>query len=128
MTLSELMKQYRKARDLSQRDFARKCGLSHSLISILEMGVNPQTGKKPQPDLETYRKLAVGMNRSVQDLFNDLGNSESVRLFAVDSMPVKAEVKNDRGLEGLLKIWRVATPERKKAIIRVIKAMSEEDV
>ena len=128
MTLSELMKQYRKARDLSQRDFARKCGLSHSLISILEMGVNPQTGKKPQPDLETYRKLAVGMNRSVQDLFNDLGNSESVRLFAVDSMPVKAEVKNDRELEGLLKIWRVATPERKKAIIRVIKAMSEEDV
>ena len=127
MTLSELMKQYRKAKDLSQRDFARQCGLSHSLISILEMGVNPQTGKKPQPDLETYRKLAVGMNRSVQDIFNDLGNSESVRLFAVDSIPIKAEAK-DRELESLLKMWKVATPERKKAIIRVIKAMSEDDI
>jgi len=127
MTLGELLKQYRKAKDLSQRDFARQCGLSHSLVSILEMGVNPQTGKKPEPDLVTYKKLAIGMNRSVQDLFNDLGNSESVRLFAVDSVPVKAEVK-DKELEALLKLWKVATPERKKAIIRVIKAMSEDDI
>jgi len=127
MTLGELLKQYRKAKDLSQRDFARQCGLSHSLVSILEMGINPQTGKKPEPDLGTYKKLAIGMNRSVQDLFNDLGNSESVRLFAVDSVPVKAEVK-DKELEALLKLWKVATPERKKAIIRVIKAMSEDDI
>lgn len=126
MTLSEVLKQYRKKNALSQRDFARNCGLSHSLVSILEMGVNPQTGKKPQPDLETYRKLAVGMNRSVHDLFLELGNSESVRMFAMDSVPVKAEPK-DKELEGLLKIWKVATPERKKAIVRVIKAMSEED-
>lgn len=125
MTLSELMKQYRKAKDLSQRDFARRCGLSHSLISILEMGINPQTGKKPQPDLETYRKLAIGMNRSVQDIFSDLGNSESVRLFANDSIPVEAEVK-DEELEGLIKMWKVATPERRKSIIRVISAMIDD--
>ena len=120
------MKQYRKAKDLSQRDFARRCGLSHSLISILEMGVNPQTGKKPQPDLETYRKIAIGMNRSVQDLFNDLGNSESVRLYATYSLPVKEET-DDKDLEGLLRIWEVSTPEKRKAIIRVIKAMYADD-
>ena len=126
MTLSELMKQYRKAKDLSQRDFARRCGLSHSLISILEMGVNPQTGKKPQPDLETYRKIAIGLNRSVQDLFNDLGNSESVRLYVTDSLPEKEET-DDKDLEGLLRIWEVSTPEKRKAIIRVIKAMYADD-
>ncbi len=129
MTLSEMIKQYRKAKDLSQRDFARRCGLSHSSISILEMGVNPQTGKKPQPDLETYQKLAIGMNRSVQDLFSDLGNSESVALvtqpvshgrkYAADAVPDSM----DQDLYEILKVWKVTSPERRKSIVRVIKAM-----
>ena len=133
MTLSEMIKQYRKARDLSQRDFARRCGLSHSLISILEMGVNPQTGKKPQPDLDTYQKLAMGMNRSVQDMFSDLGNSESVllttppvshgRKYATDSMPESV----DQDLYELMRVWKVTAPEKRKSILRVIKAMSEEE-
>lgn len=122
MTLSEMIKQYRKAKDLSQRDFARRCGLSNSLISILEMGVNPQTGKKPQPDLDTYRKIAIGMNRSVQELFSDLGSSETVDI----GSPI-VESQEEKELEALIRLWKVSTPERKKAIIRVIKAMSEDD-
>lgn len=122
MTLSEMIKQYRKAKDISQRDFARICGLSNSLISILEMGVNPQTGKKPQPDLDTYRKIAIGMNRSVQELFADLGDSETVNIGA-DSVSTEEEEKE---LEMLVKMYKRATPERKKSIIRVIKAMIEE--
>lgn len=121
MTLSEMIKQYRKAKDISQRDFARICGLSNSLISILEMGVNPQTGKKPQPDLDTYRKIAIGMNRSVQELFADLGDSETVNIGA-DSVSTEEE----KELEMLVKMYKRATPERKKSIIRVIKAMIEE--
>ena len=127
MTLSELMKQHRKAKDISQRDFAKNCGLSHSLISILEMGVKPQTGKKPQPDLETYRKLAIGMNRSVQDLFTDLGGSESVKLYVNNPRKAKVEVEDDPALEKLLRMWKVATPERKKSIIKIVKAMCEDD-
>ena len=123
MTLSEMIKQYRKAKDLSQRDFARRCGLSNSLISILEMGINPQTGKKPQPDLDTYRKIAIGMNRSVQELFSDLGSSESVDI----GSPVMESEQEEKELEALIKLWKVSNPERRKAIIRVIKAMSEED-
>lgn len=122
MTLSELIKQYRKAKDMSQRDFARKCGLSNSLISILEMGINPQTGKKPQPDLDTYRKIAIGMNRSVQELFSDLGSSESVNISSQTS-----DVKEENELETLIQLWKNSTPERRKAILRVVKAMSIED-
>lgn len=70
MTLSDLLKKYREENDLSQREFARRCGLSNSLISILEMGVNPQTGKKMDPDLRTYRRLAEGMGMTVQQLFD----------------------------------------------------------
>ena len=69
MELKEILTNYRKENDLSQREFARRCGLSNSLISILEMGKNPQTKKKMAPDLDTYRKLANAMGISVQKLF-----------------------------------------------------------
>ena len=70
MRLSKILKEYREVNDLSQREFARMCGLSNSLISILEMGVNPQTGKEMEPDMRTYRRLADGMGITVQELFD----------------------------------------------------------
>ena len=61
MKLSDIIKQYREENDISQREFAKRCGLSNSLISILEKGVNPQTGNAVDPDSRTYRRLADGM-------------------------------------------------------------------
>ena len=80
MELKEALINYRKEHGLSQRKFAEKCDLSNSLISLLEMGVNPQTGKKPNPDTDTYRKIAKGMGISVHSLFEKLGDSEMVDL------------------------------------------------
>jgi transcriptional regulator with XRE-family HTH domain len=70
MKLSSLIKQYREENKLSQREFAKLCGLSNSLISILEMGVNPQTGKEMEPDMRTYRRIADGMGISEEALFD----------------------------------------------------------
>ena len=80
MELKDVLIQYRKENNLSQREFAKKCGLSNSLISILEMGENPQTGKKPSPSIETYKCLASGMGTTVHELFEKLGDSEMVNL------------------------------------------------
>ena len=80
MKLSEMLKNYRSENKISQRELARRCGLSNSLISLMEMGVNPQTGKEMSPDLETYKRLADGMQISVQTLFNRLGNDATVKL------------------------------------------------
>lgn len=70
MKLSSMIKQYREENKLSQREFAKLCGLSNSLISILEMGVNPQTGKEMEPDMRTYRRIADGMGISTEALFD----------------------------------------------------------
>lgn len=70
MKLGEILKEYRNEHGLSQREFAKICGLSNSLISILEMGYNPQTGKKMDPDMRTYRRLAAGMGITVEQLFD----------------------------------------------------------
>ena len=72
MKLSEILKKYRTENKISQREFAKKCELSHSLISILEMGTNPQTGKPMEPDLRTYRRLAYGMGITEKELLNKI--------------------------------------------------------
>ena len=80
MDLGSILIEFRKENHLSQREFAKRCGLSNALISIIEMGKNRQTGKKSTPDLETYKKLAAGMGISVQSLFEKLDDSELVNL------------------------------------------------
>ena len=78
MKLSDLIKNYREENGISQREFARRCGLSNSLISILEMGVNPQTGKPTEPDARTYRRLANGMGMTASDLSKLLQTDSAV--------------------------------------------------
>lgn len=94
MKLSELLKQYRAENKISQRELARRCGLSNSLISLIEMGVNPQTGKEMSPDLETYRKIADCLGVSIQKLFETLGNDAKVSMYIgkQENMDVSAEL------------------------------------
>ena len=78
MKLSEIVVNYRIENDISQRELSRRCGVSHGLISLIEKGTNPQTGKEMTPDFDTYKKLADGMGISLQSLFEKIGDSGSV--------------------------------------------------
>lgn len=116
MKLSEILKTYREENDLSQREFAKKCGLSNSLISILEMGKNPQTGKAIDPDMRTYRRIADGMGITVDKLFSKINGDANkvspgmvtvevsrannpIRRYAQDSLPKKLETTRRLGVE-----------------------------
>lgn len=77
MNLGNLIIEYRNNHDLSQRQFANLCGLSNGYISILEKGINPNTGKPVTPTLPQYQKLASGMGLSLSELFEQ-----------IDDMPV----------------------------------------
>ena len=84
MKLSDILKQYREENSISQREFAKRCELSHSLISILEKGYNPQTGNSVDPDSRTYRRLAAGMGITEQKLRNLLQRDNPPPTFAAD--------------------------------------------
>ena len=83
MKLSDLIIQYRQRNELSQREFARRAELSNSLISIIEKGYNPQTGKEMSPDMETYFKIGKAMGISIQKLFELLGDDATVQLISI---------------------------------------------
>lgn len=80
MKLSELILDYRKRMNISQREFSRRCDLSNTYISFLENEMNPKTKKPIIPTLEQYGKIAHGMDISVQHLFELLDADAPVDL------------------------------------------------
>jgi transcriptional regulator with XRE-family HTH domain len=151
MKLEELLKQYRAENKISQRELARRCDLSNSLISLFEMGKNPQTGKQMSPDMETYKKLADGMGVSVHSLFEKLGNDatvnilpvqkirkpfgkviagkvdEKVEKFFVEEHYYEPDIEIDPQYASMMKLWKVATPKARKAAMEVLRVMSDAD-
>lgn len=87
MKLSAIIMDYRNRMQISQREFARRCDLSNSYISFLEKEANPKTGKPMVPTIEQYKKLADGMNITLQKLFEMLDDDSPVNL----SVPILPE-------------------------------------
>lgn len=69
MTIAELVGQYRVEHFMSQRDFAKKCGVSSAIISFLERGTR-ENGKPYLPKFDTIKKIARGMGLSPEELIS----------------------------------------------------------
>ena len=115
MDLKDIIINFRTENRISQREFARRCGLSNAQISILEYGKNKQTGRKPVPDIITMKKIADGMGIELQALFEMIGDSEFVHLNTrQDSYPIVIP-NTDR----FLRIMACMTPEDYETIMKI---------
>lgn len=74
MNIGQLIKEYRTNHEMSQQEFADRCGLSKPYISQIENNKNPKTGLPPAPSFETYIKLAKAMNMPIDVLFSLIDN------------------------------------------------------
>ena len=68
MTLKDLVVSYLDTHNLSQREFARLCGVTNSSISLLIKGTNPKTGEPIKQTLDTLKKYAAGMGMTSNEL------------------------------------------------------------
>lgn len=115
MDLKDILIQYREDNRISQREFARRCGLSNAQISILEYGKNKQTGRKPTPDIITLKKLADGMGITLQTLLDMIGDSEYVGLNTrKDAYPIVIP-NTDR----FIRIMASMSPEDYETIMKI---------
>lgn len=80
MKLHDAITKFRMEQGLSQREFAKRCNLSHNTIHLLEKGINPRSGKPLIPDTITYKKIANGMGITMDELFTTLDQTEYVSL------------------------------------------------
>ena len=120
MTLSELIKEYRKQNSLSQRQFALKCGVSNVHISMIENNKNPKTGQPLTPTLPMLKKIADGMNISLDRLFAITDD------FMIDmTSPLDAEFSPDE--YNLISLYRQLDRDDQGEIRGEIKQMLKSD-
>ena len=70
MKIGEIIQNHLQHNDLSQRQFAKKCGLSNGYISMLINNANPKTGKPLIPSLSALMALSQGLGISLNELLN----------------------------------------------------------
>lgn len=74
-----------KRGNLSLREFANKCGISHTHLDSLEKGYAPHTGKKINVTIDVLNKLSNALNVDVQYL----------SLLSLNQTPEDADFKLD---------------------------------
>ena len=70
--IGDFIKKYRG--DMSLRDFAEKCGISHTHLDSIEKGFDPRTGKAVRVTVDTLKKIANAMNMTINDLLIQSGD------------------------------------------------------
>ena len=102
MDIGSLVKQYRQANNLTLREFAARCGTSHSYIAMLENHKNSKTGEPIVPTIAMLKKLSQGMCMPINEL-----------IAVCDDMPVSLDSDNDLKLD-LQLFAKENTPEEPK--------------
>lgn len=95
MLLGELIKKYREENNLSLRDFATRCNLSYTYISMLEKNKDYRTGKPIAPTLDSVKDIAKAMNMSIDELLKILDDEQEFKMFSNTSfatLPVYGQI------------------------------------
>lgn len=71
--LGEVLKEIRLRKGVSLRELSENIGISHAYVNKLEKGINPLTGKKVTPTMDTIVKIANGLCIPVKDLLAQCG-------------------------------------------------------
>lgn len=135
MELREYIKQYREENGLSMQEFADRCGLSKGYISMLESGKHPQNKRAIVPSIETYGKLARGMNMSIDALLRAIDGDAEIQVGSFIAAQNGASVfdvahEEDDDFPEVRLIARAGkkmTPERKADMMRMLKMMFPEE-
>jgi transcriptional regulator with XRE-family HTH domain len=115
MEIAVLLKQYREKTKLSLRDFADKCDVSHSYISMLENKKNSKTGEPIVPTLTMLNKISKGMGMSVNELINICDDIPISIVQANKNAP--GENNLTEGEIAWLELYRMMPDEQTRAIL-----------
>ena len=87
MTLSEVLQTYITENHISQRELARRCGLSVGYLNQLIQGKHPRTGKPIVPSFKKYLMMCKGMNTNINELFDKIKDSDAAVSILEEDIP-----------------------------------------
>lgn len=86
MKLGDIIKKYREEHDLSQRQFAKLCGLSHGYVPLIEKGLNPN-GYPLTPSITVMKQLADAMGMTLHELISLSDDDMEIDLSPENNIP-----------------------------------------
>lgn len=104
--MHERLKQIRKAKKLSQKDFAKSINLSQNHISSIEQGIRKLTDRTINDICRTYNINKEWFLTGKGDMFND---------------PLKECNINDKEIEEFARMFAELDPEARKLISALMK-------
>lgn len=110
MTVGDLIVEYRHAHNLSQRQFANKCGLSNGYISMIEKGRNPNTKEPLTPTLPVLRKIAIGLGVSLDTLLSQADDIPISTFIEQNKEPIP-EIENGLDKELISRLCQLTPAE-----------------
>lgn len=129
MTLGDVIAEYRRTHDLSQRQFAQMAGLSNSYISQLEKNRNPTTGKAFVPTVANLQRIARVMGITMHDLFAVIDDMpvELQEVAATDAPTPAATSAQSPEEERILAIMRQLNPDGQARLIEQAEFFASKD-
>jgi transcriptional regulator with XRE-family HTH domain len=115
MKIGRIVQNYLDESGMSQRQFAKKCGLSNGYISMIVNGANPKTGKPLVPSLSALMCLSRGIGISFDEL---LTKADDISINV--SLPTSDAISPDEQM--LLDIFRLVPEDQKDLVLSMIKA------
>lgn len=130
--------------ELSLREFAKKCGISHTHLDSIEKGYDPRTGNPVRISMDALAKLSLGTGYSIYYLMGEdpepafrgsayegMTKTEAeLYKFAseVDGLVSNAAEKSMANKERLIKAFGKLTPFQFGEFVDVVEGFSKEDL
>jgi transcriptional regulator with XRE-family HTH domain len=101
MKIGEKVAEYREQHGLSQREFARRCDLSHVIIGFLEKGERTD-GSPYLPRFDTIRKVARGMGTSAEALISECEDFNLDISVGMEETPIYADILQSHSTDEIM--------------------------
>ena len=122
MTLGQIIQEYREANNMSQRQFAERCGLSNAYISILEKNESPKTKEAPSPTLAVFKDIAEELGISVHELMTKANETKVSMGQKMQLSPMTMEIRDE-----VIKVLERRNNNSEKELIDLFRAMTKSD-
>ena len=104
----------------SLREFAKKCGISHTHLDSIEKGIDPRSGKSVRVTIDTLEKIAKAMNMTINELLIKSGEVSEESISEVEKNKCLSNNSLDEDDIEILKLLKNMNSEKKKTIINFI--------
>lgn len=95
--LGKLIKERLNQLNVSEREMAIRCGISHSYLNQLIKGINPKTQKPISPTITVIEKLSKGLEMSASNIENAIrGHLREKSLTESDELGIIVGTNKDK--------------------------------